>query len=832
MKNTGRFISWIMVICMLLTSFAAVIPAIAEDVVVAVVEDAVESITEPVDEPADEPTTDADDTAEDVEGETAADGEELLFEADLFELVVAEQMESETEEPEVEESETLETETIETETLESVAVGVPQNVKMFRRNGSTMEISWDAVEGASSYKLYASVNGSEYTFKKAVNTTSTLTYNLDTINSINDFKVTAVVNDAESDLSEAAAAIAPVAKPENLKVEQLNKSSIKLNWDAVEGATGYRIYRSINGANYAFTKTIAETNTSNYGLNCEKNTYSYRIVAVGNDGSDYLGWDSEAANVDVMPAAPTNLMVVADNNSTVTLTWNAVEGATGYRLYRSDNGGEFKMLKTVAETTTKNYNLDVANNTYLYRLITIVETENVIRKSAYSNEATVLEAALTAPENVKVYRRNGSTAELSWDAVTGATAYNLYYSVDGGEYTFAKSVSSTSTKMYNLELINTEYDFMVSATLGSQESNLSEAAAKIAPVANPENLKVEQLNKSSIKLSWDAVEGATGYRIYRSINGVDYVFTKTIAETNTSNYGLNCEQNTYGYRIVAVGNDGSDYLSWDSEAANVDVMPAAPANLTVVADNNSTVTLAWDAVEGATGYRLYRSDNDGEFKLLKTVTEATTKNYNLDIANNTYIYRVVTIIETESVVRKSAYSDEVSVKLPLPAPTNLTAEQISETSVKLTWDPVENAEGYIVSIPDIEYEGFADESEYIVEGLTVGTTYQITVAACEANGVESSKTAQISITIETLVPVYGDFNYAYTEDNSGIIITKYNGTDAEVTVPDTIDEVPVVCIGDGAFEGNVTLEHIDLPNSIEIIGQRAFANCTSLCSMS
>ena len=73
---------------------------------------------------------------------------------------------------------------------------------------------------------------------------------------------------------------------------------------------------------------------------------------------------------------------------------------------------------------------------------------------------------------------------------------------------------------------------------------------------------------------------------------------------------------------------------------------------------------------------------------------------------------------------------------------------------------------------------------------------------------------------------YGDF--VYEAADSGIIIVKYEGSSSSVTVPATIDDLPVIRIGDSAFEGNTTVTSIDLPDSIQTIGTRAFANCTNL----
>lgn len=65
--------------------------------------------------------------------------------------------------------------------------------------------------------------------------------------------------------------------------------------------------------------------------------------------------------------------------------------------------------------------------------------------------------------------------------------------------------------------------------------------------------------------------------------------------------------------------------------------------------------------------------------------------------------------------------------------------------------------------------------------------------------------------------------------NAGqVTITNYTGTSVVITVPDTIDGLPVTAIGDSAFEGNETVTNILLSTNITLIGSHAFDGCTKL----
>lgn len=72
-----------------------------------------------------------------------------------------------------------------------------------------------------------------------------------------------------------------------------------------------------------------------------------------------------------------------------------------------------------------------------------------------------------------------------------------------------------------------------------------------------------------------------------------------------------------------------------------------------------------------------------------------------------------------------------------------------------------------------------------------------------------------------------DFYYE-ARDNDGITITKYMGSDEQVAIPSTIDNVPVTAINAGAFGGAENLTCVVIPESVDIVDAMAFYNCTNL----
>ena len=80
-------------------------------------------------------------------------------------------------------------------------------------------------------------------------------------------------------------------------------------------------------------------------------------------------------------------------------------------------------------------------------------------------------------------------------------------------------------------------------------------------------------------------------------------------------------------------------------------------------------------------------------------------------------------------------------------------------------------------------------------------------------------------------PASASEDFRYTVNENGTTVTGYIGTATEVTVPDTLGGKAVVAVGASAFEDNVSLVSITLPDSVTLIDEAAFMNCSSLQSI-
>ena len=70
--------------------------------------------------------------------------------------------------------------------------------------------------------------------------------------------------------------------------------------------------------------------------------------------------------------------------------------------------------------------------------------------------------------------------------------------------------------------------------------------------------------------------------------------------------------------------------------------------------------------------------------------------------------------------------------------------------------------------------------------------------------------------------------YRIKKDENGYILVKYKGIDKHPEIPSEIEGTPVYEIAKNAFKDNVSIEEIDIPGTIQTIGDSAFEKCSQL----
>ena len=75
------------------------------------------------------------------------------------------------------------------------------------------------------------------------------------------------------------------------------------------------------------------------------------------------------------------------------------------------------------------------------------------------------------------------------------------------------------------------------------------------------------------------------------------------------------------------------------------------------------------------------------------------------------------------------------------------------------------------------------------------------------------------------------FDFKFTPDNTAVIVTRYNGTAADVTIPSRYKGKPVTMIDHAAFHDSAVTS-VTIPDSVTSIPDDAFAFCSQLTNIS
>ena len=318
-------------------------------------------------------------------------------------------------------------------------------------------------------------------------------------------------------------------------------------------------------------------------------------------------------------ASPTGLaatVTATASEASVGLAWTAVDGAAGYRVYRSEAGGTAVAVGTVDPATPAWTDTDVRlAEQYTYAVSTIGATG---RESARSAEvtATVVDSAV-APPAVPTGLAGAWTADgiaLTWSTVPGAVAYDVYRARSGFDPVVVARTSEPSWTDTTAQ-VTVDYDYQVAAVGPggrSDSSSTVEIARSVQYVRETERLDrspVAVATDGGVYVGWRLLgldEQDLAFHVYR--DGVRVTSTPVTGGTNVLDPAGTA---TSRYRISTVVGGierwaTTEFDVWDQQTLDVPI--SKPAGGTTPAGEAYTYR-ANDASIGDV-------DGDGQYEIV------------------------------------------------------------------------------------------------------------------------------------------------------------------------------------------------------------------------
>ena len=554
------------------------------------------------------------------------------------------------------------------------------------------KISWNAVNGADKYWVYRSVDGETFDYYARTDKPS-FTDGSTSIGTTYYYAVKAVAvlggRDVSSGRSTAQSIQCRPAAPSVSIYRASGKPQLK--WNAVSGAAKYWVYRSTDGVNFKNYDSTTKTSYTNTGaLLGTKYHYRVKAVAVVN-GKNVASADSGTKSLFTTPAAPG--VSIYRVNGKPQLKWSAVTGAAKYWIYRSTDGVNFKYYDSTTGTSYTNC-IAASGTEYYYKVKAAAVVNGKDVASDFSNTKSLF--TTPAAPSVSITTSKGKP-KLTWKAVKGADKYWIYRSTDGKNFKYYNETDEAGYTNYSTN-IGTTYYYKVRAVKtidGNDHKSDFSAVRSIQCRPAAVNLSISR-SYGKPKLTWDAVADADKYWIYRSTDGKNFKYYDTTTKTSYINSGA-AFNTTYYYKVKAVKVvNGRNVASGSGSAKSVITALAKPSVSITTSDGKPYIS--WDAVDGATGYYVFRSTDGKNYSVLGYTTRTNYTN-TASNAGTTYYYKVK--------------ADNSNTKTAICANSDKTAEKLVEQAK--SWLGCKESDGSNEEIIDT-YNGH----EPVARGLKLG----------------------------------------------------------------------------------------------------------------
>ena len=295
-----------------------------------------------------------------------------------------------------------------------------------------------------------------------------------------------------------------------------------------------------------------------------------------------------------------------------------------------------------------------------------------------------------------------------------------------------------------------------------------EVGAEFPPVVLE---SVSIVDMAKLQVSWSSdYEYYTYFELQRSVPAQTASFSK-IAEIPQGTFSytdtLVNADTTYYYRVKGMVDELSGPYSNQLSGS---LTLSAPSQFSVLAMNDNQIQLNWSFPtalskqntnenkinrEGSRfdlGFAIERKDDEGDFVEITRINSNVFSFVDTELSSEVlYTYRMRTFLNQSF----SSYTPAIAIQtMPLVAPTELSAEPISDQIVSLSWvDNCSFEEGFVIERKTEEgtFEEIAqleaDVTSYQDEGLIFGTSYTYRVAAVSTYNISDYSNEVISGTI-------------------------------------------------------------------------------------
>ncbi len=594
-----------------------------------------------------------------------------------------------------------------------------------------------------------------------------------------------------------------------------------ISWQPVDNATGYLITIGTTSGGIEVANSIDVGNMTTYDIpmDLQENRIYFVTIVPYNDVGDAIGCsgaEESFRTIDSSSNLPDCTSLIAPENddtdvaiNLAEISWNAVADADGYRITIDGSTSDANdVTDLVVNGTSHPFANDFDNGEIVTVTIIPFNADGDASGCAPPESFTIVSATampplcttLVAPENddtdVAI-----NLAAISWNAVANADGYRITIDgstsdandvtdlvVNGTSHPFANDFDNGEIVTVTIIPFNADGDASGCAppesfTIVSEMGSVPECTSLSAALINATTVSVTS------NLTWDAINGAEGYRLTVGTTSGGTDILDDIDVGNVLTYDL-IDDLPYEQEIfvtIIPYNSLGDANGCAEQSFTTVAEPTPPACTNLLTPLNLDidvpigVTLSWNAAPGANGYRLTVGTETGIGDIINNQDLGNVTSFNLpnDLPENTEIF--VALVPYNGVGDAEFCEEESFITetlAPLVPPcTTITIPENGSTDVSIataiTWNAIGDVDGYIINIGTTS--GGTDILDSFDAGLT--TSYdlledlpfeqEIFVSVLPYNEVGTAIDCEIHSFTTTVEPEIESL-FGFSPDNDGI----------------------------------------------------------------
>ena len=419
------------------------------------------------------------------------------------------------------------------------------------------------------------------------------------------------------------------------------ENALKIVWDEIPGAENYYLYRVTaedknaaddSGANIPWQAIGGDSGvgkvTSYVDTDIVKGTEYYYTLAASNSGGttefDQVGW--EGLNFGSIESI--NVVAEANGNGAV-ITWSPLDGADYYEVYRKlATAGEsgWKLVKKVNSGESLVDSSIGSGIVYNYKVRAFKEN------GKYSADMTAEVPSfkyISVPSTT--IKNTFGGIEISFIPSNGADSFRIEKKVGSGEFSKLVEIKASDIEgeQYSFldEEVSAEGVYTYSVQAFSEE--LDSVRRELSPITRLSNTTLTDCenNQKGVEISWNAVNNATEYNVYRKSSGsADFIVIATVKELK---YVDTTARSGYSYTYTVAAKNESGHGDYATNEKTITFLNAPI--IKSVATINEGIRTEWYEVNGATSYNVYRKSASEDWVL---IADNVTETSYIDLENN------------------------------------------------------------------------------------------------------------------------------------------------------------------------------------------------------